>query len=82
MDVTIYTLEELRAVMRDELQAFTKDDEQLLTREQAAQFLSISLPTLHNWTKKGKIKCQHIPGTGRIYYLKSDLLNSVIECTN
>ncbi len=81
MDASIYTLEEFKEAMRDEFRILSKEDEQLLTREQAAEFLSISLPTLNDWTKSGKLKCYRIPNTVRVYYLKSDLINSLVECS-
>lgn len=80
MKVSLVTIEEIREAMREELDSISQFEEKLFTREEAAQFLSISLPTLNEWTKKGKIKCHQIPGTGRVYYLRSDLLNSVEEC--
>ncbi len=43
----------------------------LLTRQQTAHFLGISLPTLHDWTMNGKITANRI-GT-RVRYYESDV---------
>jgi hypothetical protein len=40
----------------------------LLTREQTAELLNITLPTLSTWTKTGKLKSCQIPGSRRVYY--------------
>lgn len=40
----------------------------LLTREQTAELLNITLPTLHIWTKTGKLQSCQIPGSRRVYY--------------
>lgn len=39
----------------------------LLTRREAAHFLGISLVTLHEWTKNGKIKANRIGSRVRYY---------------
>lgn len=46
-----------------------------LTREEAAQYLSISLGTLWSWTKKGLFTSRRLGN--KIYYLKADLKNAV-----
>ncbi|MEO9485286.1 MAG: helix-turn-helix domain-containing protein [Ekhidna sp.] len=80
MEITLPTVDEIRAVLKEELEQLRYTDERLMTREEAAEFLSISLPTLNDWTKSGKIKCHRIPDTGRVYYLRSELLDAVVEC--
>jgi len=52
-----------------------QDPDELLTREQTANYLQIDLSTLHNWTVKGKIKCIGIGS--RRYFRKSDILESL-----
>jgi excisionase family DNA binding protein len=44
-----------------------------LNRAEASDFLKISLPTLHQYTKDGTITCHRIGS--RVLYKKSDLLN-------
>ncbi len=53
--------------------------ERLLDRNEAAEFLKVSLPTLNRWSKSGKIKSYHFPGTGRVFYKQSELLDSLEE---
>lgn len=50
------------------------DQEELLTRKEAANMLKITYPTLNNWTKVGILK-PHYKGR-RLYYKKSEILNS------
>src|SRR5688572_26930527 len=42
-----------------------------LTRKEAASLLSISLPTLHEWTKEGKVVGYRI--ASRVRYKRTDL---------
>lgn len=51
------------------------DGEELLTRERAANYLSIDLSTLHLWTKAGKLAAFGIGA--RRYYRRSDLNNAL-----
>lgn len=48
---------------------------EVLTRKQASKFLSISLTTLKTWTKNGLIQAYSLGG--RIYYKRSELVNSL-----
>lgn len=48
---------------------------QLLTRHEVAKWLSISLPTLHAWTKNGILKSYRIGN--KIRYKKSEVLTSL-----
>ncbi len=48
---------------------------QLLTRKQAAQLLGVSLPTILDWTKTGKITGYRI--ASRIRYKRNELENSL-----
>lgn len=51
-------------------------NEDLLTREQAADFLQINLSTLWHWQQKGKVKAYGISGSRR-YYKRSELLEAM-----
>lgn len=53
--------------------------EQLLTRKEAAEYLNISLGTLHTHTKGGRIRGQRIGS--RLLYKKSDLDNATTATT-
>jgi excisionase family DNA binding protein len=46
-----------------------------LTRKEAANFLSVSLPTLNDWTKTGKVKGYRI--ASRVRYKRAELENSL-----
>ena len=76
--VSTYSLEELiekfRLVVREEVISAIPKEDKLLSRKEAASFLRISLPTLHNWTTKPRIPSYRFEGTNRIYYKQSDLL--------
>lgn len=50
--------------------------EVLLTRAQAAEFLSVSLTTLREWTENGLVLGRRIGG--RVYYLKSEIIGSMV----
>lgn len=50
--------------------------EDLLTREQAAELLSINLSTLWAWTKQGKIKQYGISGARR-YYKRTEIMEAL-----
>jgi len=53
----------------------TESATELITRKEAAQIYGVSLPTLHEWTKKGIIPAQRI-GT-RIRYKRADVYASL-----
>ncbi|MGI0105985.1 helix-turn-helix domain-containing protein [Salinimicrobium sp. WS361] len=63
------------------LEAFRKDltneqaNDELLTREEACQFLKINSSTLWAWTNKGKVTAYGI--ANRRYYKRSELLDSL-----
>ena len=48
---------------------------QLLTRKEAAKLLGVSLPTILDWTKKGKITGYRI--SSRIRYKRAEIENSL-----
>lgn len=47
----------------------------LLSRRETAKYLGASLPTLNAWEKTGKLKAVRFGS--RVYFRKSDLLNSM-----
>lgn len=57
----------------------TKDPDEYLTRREVAEMFKIDLSSVHNWTKKGKLKSYGISGSGRIYYKRSELEKSLIQ---
>lgn len=62
-------------ILKKELLHENANDE-LLTREQAAELLHINLSTLWHWQRKGKIKCYGISGSRR-YYKRSEILSAL-----
>ena len=65
----------LRSEMDARPQAATPPPEALLTREEAAQVLGITLPTLRIYTKRGLVAGYRI-GT-RVRYKRSEVLGSL-----
>ncbi|WP_395051350.1 helix-turn-helix domain-containing protein [Flavobacterium sp.] len=53
------------------------DEDQILTREEAAKMLSVSFVTLWSWDKKDILQTYRIGN--KIRYKKSDLLNALTK---
>jgi len=51
------------------------EEEQVLTREQAAHLLGVTLPTLREWTKKGVVPGYRLES--RVFYKRSEVLASL-----
>ncbi|MGY5848605.1 helix-turn-helix domain-containing protein [Salegentibacter sp. HM20] len=72
----------LRMIIKEELEELKKDlprslhDEDLLTRNEVASLLKIDLSTVHNWTRKGKLKSLGIGH--RVYYKRRDIEEALI----
>ncbi|MDG1213810.1 MAG: helix-turn-helix domain-containing protein [Flavobacteriaceae bacterium] len=64
------------SVLKDNKIGETKEDTDLLTREEAAKYLSIDLSTLHNWVIKRKLKCYSLGA--RRYFKKSEIIEAMI----
>lgn len=60
--------------LRSEFQP--KEPTAYLTRSEVAELLKIDLSTLHNWTKKGKLKAYGIGN--RVYYKRDELYESIV----
>ncbi|MBK3519729.1 helix-turn-helix domain-containing protein [Carboxylicivirga marina] len=54
-----------------------KQPTEWLTRNEVKELLKIDLSTLHNWTKKGKLKAYGIGN--RVYYKRYEIEASLIE---
>lgn len=52
----------------------SNDSEKLMSRQEAATFLKISLVTLHDWTKHSILKSYKIGG--RIYYKQDEVIST------
>lgn len=51
----------------------------LLTRNEVAELLKCTLPTIHNWAKTGVITSYGI--NGRVYFKRSEIENALV-CLN
>lgn len=57
-----------------------KDKEILFTRKETCEFFQINPSTLFHWVNKGKINAYGI--SGRRYYKKAELINSLTLLSN
>jgi hypothetical protein len=86
MEVILTNTEELRAILNDCLakakpackadNPTKSEDERPISQPEAIEFLGKSRQTLVAWRKKGVIKAYRLGG--RVYYKKSELLNSLL----
>lgn len=53
-----------------------KEPDEFMTRYEVAEFLKCDISTIHNWTIKGKLLPYGIGN--RVYYKRSEVLNSLI----
>ncbi|WP_375580592.1 helix-turn-helix domain-containing protein [Marivirga tractuosa] len=56
-------------------QPVKEDRYQLLSRNEAAEFLKITLVTLSDWSKRSIIKAHYLGG--RVYYVKEELIRAL-----
>lgn len=54
-----------------------KEPTEYLTRNEVSEMLHVDLSTVHNWTKKGRIKSYGIGG--RVYYKRSEIEDAIVE---
>ena len=72
----------INAGIQKQLEAFKKSllaknaNDDLLTREEACEFLKIDPSTLWHWQNRGKVTAYSISGTRR-YYKRSELLEAL-----
>jgi len=79
MDIKQWIKEALREYFEET--AFTQstaeqNGEPLLTRKEIAEFLKISLVTLHDWMKKGLPN--HKQRGGKVYFIRSEVLDYIM----
>jgi excisionase family DNA binding protein len=67
----------VKKVLEDFPQIQKKEKSELLSRKDAAKFLCVSLPTLHQWTKDGVITGYRIGN--RVLYKLEDIINSLTQ---
>ena len=54
-----------------------KQPTEFLTRQEVAQLLKIDISTVHNWTKRGKLKSYGM--VGRVYYRRDEVEGALVE---
>jgi len=79
--------DELQAQLNKPIQqptTSTAPKDELLTRKQVALVLKVSLPTLNELTKAGRLKAYRVKGSNRLRYKASEVNNalSVIKPAN
>lgn len=52
-----------------------KQPTEFLTRQQVKELLVVDLSTIHNWTKRGKLKAYGL--AGRVYYKRSEVEQAI-----
>ena len=52
-----------------------KQPTEFLTRQQVKDLLDVDLSTVHNWTKRGKLKAYGI--AGRVYYKRTEVEQAI-----
>jgi hypothetical protein len=68
--------------VRKQIEAFKNEilakdaNDELMTREQACEFLQINPSTIWSWSKRGKVTAYGISGNRR-YYKRSELLEAL-----
>ncbi len=69
----------VQQVVKDELATLIQrpDQSQFLTRQETAQLLSISLPTLHDYTKRGIIIANRLGS--KVRYRRNDVESALIK---
>lgn len=67
----------IREVLSENKPTTPKPDEKYLTRQETAQILQVTLPTLSDWVNRGKIRAYRI--NTRIRFKKSDIENALQE---
>lgn len=54
-----------------------REQEFLMTRTETAKYLKVNFTTIHNWTKKGKLKAYGLGN--RVYYKKNEIDEALIR---
>ncbi len=62
-----------------QIKELQRNEETFLTRKQLAERLKVTLPTIHNLTKKGKLTSYNLEG--RVYYKWSEVVSAMKKNT-
>lgn len=78
VDLQGYIAQTIRRELADILKADpAPDPDELVTRKQAAKYLGLSLPTLHEYTQRGIVTGYRIGS--RVRYRRGELLNALLK---
>lgn len=66
-------LEAVKNMVRAELR--NGEPEELLTREEVAEFMKVNVSTVSTWTSQGRLTCYGMGG--RRYYKKSEIMSAL-----
>ncbi len=82
--VATLTVEELRTIISEEVQKKISENtpalpEIFLSPKETSSLLGISLQTLTNYTKKGKINDYRIEGSRAVRYKKSEIMLALVS---
>ena len=62
-------------IVREELKSAKPETEELMTREETAEYLSCGLSTISRWVAEGRLVCYGIGG--RKYFKKAEVMNAL-----
>ena len=65
------------AELKREICLALKEEDEFITRKDAAEFFQISIVCLHDWMKKGIVK--HYKMGNRTYFKRSELVQSLLD---
>ena len=78
MELALEKLINLEEELKNIKQNFQpKEPEELMTRQETANYFKVDISTIHNWTKKGRIVAYGIGA--RVYYKRSEIENVLIK---
>ena len=60
--------------LKSEIKKSLRENEQVLTTGEVANFLRVNLSSVRRWSRTGKLKGYRLGGQGDWRYLKSDVL--------
>ena len=74
--------EEILSGFKSEIEALKKDFQPkaptvLMTRNEVKDLFKVDISTIHNWTKKGKLKAYY--AGGRVYYKRHEVESILIS---
>jgi excisionase family DNA binding protein len=84
VQITVVSIEELADKVAEKLidkievylnQLNKKESDVLLSRQEAAEYLKVSLTTIHHWSNQKIIKPIYLGN--RVYFKKQDILNHI-----